>query len=373
MARDWEAYEARIREQIDERMAKAAERARQSEQRAQRHAERMKQRFERHARRAAERAEGRSHSSWPVISIPGFGGKNCASGGEPGAWVGLIILGVGVALLLESSGWVAFRDLVRFWPLILIVAGGMRIGRAKFPSARAFGFFLLISGVIFLLGNLGVVRLNWNLFWPAILILMGIKHLMRNFDPPAPATAAASAQQPGAPPPPPQPPPPANPLGDWNTSSRGGPETPTSGPRATNDVPPPPRPEYVGASAPGPHTTTTLGPDVYLHEYCIFTGGRRRIVSDNFRGGELVAAFGGIDVDLRNCIMGGYEATIDVNAAFGGCTIRVPLNWYVDMRVVAAFGGSSNKTIPPRGGPGQRIPKLTITGSAAFGGVVVEN
>ena len=96
-------------------------------------------------------------------------------------------------------------------------------------------------------------------------------------------------------------------------------------------------------------------------------------MSDNFRGGELVAACGGIDVDLRNCIMGGDQATIDVTAAFGGCTIRVPSNWYVEMRCVAAFGGSSNKTIPPRGGPGQVIPKLTITGSAAFGGVVVEN
>jgi hypothetical protein len=49
------------------------------------------------------------------------------------------------------------------------------------------------------------------------------------------------------------------------------------------------------------------------------------------------------------------------------------MNWYVEMRGVAAFGGYSNKTIPPRLSPGQRIQKLVVTGSAAFGGVVIEN
>ena len=103
---------------------------------------------------------------------------------------------------------------------------------------------------------------------------------------------------------------------------------------------------------------------MHLHEYCIFTGGKRRIVTNNFRGGEIVAVFGGVEVDLRAAQLGGDEAVVDITAAFGGCNIKVPTNWYVEMRGVAAFGGYSNKTIPPRVSPGQRIQKLVVTGSS---------
>ena len=328
------------------------EKLRQHEERARRRTERMLERADRHARRAAERSKV-GGARWESFGFV-LNNQQCQSGGRAGAWVGVIIVSVGVGLLLQNFGVLPFREFIEFWPLILIVAGTVRIVRAKFVSARAFGFFIMIAGVIALLDNLGVVTMSWNMFWPALLIFWGIKHLLRNFDSPVAAAAPLQAT----------PPPVGNPLGDWNTAGKTGPETPMSGPRAANDAPPPTPP------LPQP---TSLGPNVYLHEYCIFTGAKRRIVCDNFRGGELVAAFGGIDVDLRNCVMGGPEATIDVTAAFGGCTIRVPMNWYVEMRCVAAFGGSSNKTLPPRGGPGQIIPKLIITGSAAFGGVVVEN
>ena len=289
--------------------------------------------------------------------------------------MGLAILGFGAALLLANLDIFTFRSVFDFWPILLIGAGILRLARARFASAYGFGAFLVIAGVIFLLGNLHVVRVSWNLFWPAILILVGMQHLLRNFDPPKadpkPGAPAPAAGMPGTPPPP---------GGDYSNGPARGPETPTSGPRSSDNpgrrfegAAPPPPPPSQAPPPPSGGAPYTVEPDVHLHEYCIFTGGKRRIQTNNFRGGEIVAVFGGVDVDLRGSQLGGDEAVIDITAAFGGCTIRVPSNWYVEMRGVAAFGGYNNKTIPPRLSPGQRLQKLIVTGSAAFGGVVIEN
>jgi len=396
MARDWNDYEAKIREEIERKVADAT-------QRAERKAERMRARAERTAERARERAEwygeklkekaqregerakegyhraANGHSPWAGSIRPlGFNfskfGCESGKGHESEIFFGLLILAVGVGLLLVNLHIFQFRELTRFWPVILIVAGVLRITRARFASAHAFGIFLLILGVIFLLGNLNVVHVSWNLFWPAVMIVVGLQHLLRRFDPPKPDPQPASQAQ--------QPPPASGPAANPFTGAgvppppSYGPETPSSGPRPSNAS----GPRYAGASAPpvdppppSPGPSATGEPDVHLHEYCIFTGGKRRIVTNNFRGGEIVAVFGGVEVDLRGAQLGGDEAVVDITTAFGGCNIKVPTNWYVEMRGVAAFGGYSNKTIPPRVSPGQRIQKLIVTGSAAFGGVVIEN
>ena len=374
MARDWNEYEAKIREEIERKVAQATDRAerkadrmrdranrtaRRAHERAEWYAEKVKEKAERDVERAKER-----YSSWSDDFNHKFARFGCQSGNgnhDSEILVGIAILGFGAALLFANLGIFEFRDIGRFWPVILIVMGAMRLSRASFASARGFAIFLMIGGVIMLLGNLNVVRVSWNLFWPAILIVVGLQHLLSNFDPPkaspgaVPGTPAPAGMAGGAAPP------------------RNGPETPTSGPRASDQT----GARFEGTAAappqpPGPFATTAE-PDVHLHEYCIFTGGKRRIQTNNFRGGEVVAVFGGVDVDLRSSQLGGDEAVIDITAAFGGCTIRVPTNWYVEMRGVAAFGGYNNKTIPPRVSPGQRIQKLVVTGSAAFGGVVIEN
>ena len=376
MARDWNEYEAKIREEIERKVARATERA-------NRNADRMRARAERSAERARERADWygekvrekaerdaeRAKAGYARVSerwrmkFDGFGGGCDKGNRDLEVLIGIAILGFGAALLLSNLDFLSMRDITRFWPVLLIAAGIMRLTRAQFPSAKGFAIFLVAMGGILLLGNFGVVKVSWNLFWPAILIVIGLQHLLSNFDPPkAPKTpSTAPAGMAGSAPPP-----------------KPGPETPTSGPRASDHATSSPPPRFDGAAPPPPPDPPSgpgpsYEPDVHLHEYCIFTGGKRRISTTNFRGGEIVAVFGGVDVDLRGSQLGGDEAVVDVTAVFGGCTIRVPLNWYVEMRGVAAFGGYSNKTIPPRLGPGQRLQKLIVTGSAAFSGVLIEN
>ena len=83
--------------------------------------------------------------------------------------------------------------------------------------------------------------------------------------------------------------------------------------------------------------------------------------------------FGGIDIDMRDTVMGAPQANLDIQAMFGGVELRVPDTWNIDLRGMALFGGYDDKTVPPRVEEGKPSPRLIITGNAMFGGVSIRN
>jgi len=104
----------------------------------------------------------------------------------------------------------------------------------------------------------------------------------------------------------------------------------------------------------------------------LFSGMKSRNVSKNFRGGSLVALFGGIELDLRDAYILNAGARIDVTAAFGGVNIIVPPEWKVVVKGVPAFGGWSNKT-RGKNYVNPEAPVLTLQCFVAFGGVDIKN
>lgn len=105
----------------------------------------------------------------------------------------------------------------------------------------------------------------------------------------------------------------------------------------------------------------------------VFSGGKRKIDSGEFKGGDVLAIFGGVELDLRGAKMSGEQAVVDVNATFGGLEIRVPETWSVVVKTVAIFGGVDDKTIPPKPDPNVPTPRLVLTGTVVFGGVSIKN
>ncbi len=105
----------------------------------------------------------------------------------------------------------------------------------------------------------------------------------------------------------------------------------------------------------------------------IFGGSESRIASKDFRGGQVIAIFGGFEIDLSRAEIAGDSARIEATAVFGGGEIRVPPHWNVVVRGVGIFGGYSDEThhIPPEGGAPAKI--LYVEGAAIFGGVAVKN
>ena len=105
-----------------------------------------------------------------------------------------------------------------------------------------------------------------------------------------------------------------------------------------------------------------------IDDVAIFGGGTKIVSSDNFRGGNVTAVFGGSEIILKGSKLAEGTNSIDILAVFGGTTIVVPSDWNVIMNVTSIFGGFSNKSIkdPSRNIDTSRT--LIIKGLVVFGG-----
>ena len=103
----------------------------------------------------------------------------------------------------------------------------------------------------------------------------------------------------------------------------------------------------------------------------VFAGSHQNIYSKKFKGGEVVAVFGGCDLNLTQTDFEG-SIVIEVVAIFGGVKIIVPPSWEVKSEVTAVFGGVDDKRAV---GPANDLLKktLVINGVALFGGVEIRN
>jgi hypothetical protein len=220
---------------------------------------------------------------------------------------GVIVL-LGILFLLQNLGIIYVAYIWQYWPVILIAMGLSRAAGDRGINRRASGGLIAIVGLVFLARNLGYLHADvWQLFWPAILILV------RGF---------------------------ARRGGPW---SGGGPRMGGVSPASSN----------------------------VLDEHAVFGGIRRRIESQEFEGGEVNAIFGGVEIDLRSAATKKDEIVIELNAVFGGVELRVPDTWDVTVRGAGIFGGYEDKTMPRRDPPSGKRPRLVITGDAVFGGVTV--
>ncbi len=126
----------------------------------------------------------------------------------------------------------------------------------------------------------------------------------------------------------------------------------------------------VGKRASVPWSTPSTPGSV--HMFSVF-GGSNRKVSGDFKGADLSAVFGGGGLDLRNAEMSADEATVTVNAIFGGFEIRVPENWLVEVHIAGIFGGHEDKTHQPDARLVPKPKRLIIRGATIFGGLGIKN
>jgi hypothetical protein len=86
-----------------------------------------------------------------------------------------------------------------------------------------------------------------------------------------------------------------------------------------------------------------------------------------FKGGSMLAWWGGIRVDLREAELA-PGARLSVNTLWGGIAIKTPPSWRVESSVKALAGGVEASTLAR---DDRDAPVLTIEGMTLFGGVVV--
>jgi hypothetical protein len=101
----------------------------------------------------------------------------------------------------------------------------------------------------------------------------------------------------------------------------------------------------------------------------IFSSLNKRVTADHFRGGEVVAIFGGGQIDLTNCTAAADKIDFSAVAIFGGLKIIVPAEWNVQSEGVGIFGGFNNRTA----GRAKADSRFRVSGVAIFGGVDIIN
>jgi hypothetical protein len=86
-----------------------------------------------------------------------------------------------------------------------------------------------------------------------------------------------------------------------------------------------------------------------------------------FRGGSMLAWFGGVAADLREATLA-PDAHLTVTALLGGIAVRVPPGWRVESNVRTFGGGVAIETPDPEGSD---APRLVVDGLTFLGGVAV--
>lgn len=227
------------------------------------------------------------------------------------------LIAIGVLLFLDNIGLLPVRNIWDYWPLIIVAGGISRLTSCRDAAGRVLGVLLICVGALTLLVTLQIVHIHTHdESWPLALLLIafGIVLLVKVLQP-----TAITRQS-------------------------------------------------FGLPAPVAHDTSNVVNDV-----AVLAGIKRKLETNNFRGGTILTVFGGVEIDLRRSQITAPErtATLDIKAVFAGAKLRVPETWKVNIIGASVFGAYEDKTIPPNTGPNS--PTLVITGQSIFASVEIEN
>lgn len=122
------------------------------------------------------------------------------------------------------------------------------------------------------------------------------------------------------------------------------------------------------------HRNAEKFPDIKENDFdltCVFSGMKRRIESQNFKGGQATAVMGGLELDFTAAGLEGGKATIDATAILGGVDIRVPSNWRVVVDGTPILGGIDDKhrNVPDA----EAKATLFVKATAILGGVTIKS
>lgn len=102
----------------------------------------------------------------------------------------------------------------------------------------------------------------------------------------------------------------------------------------------------------------------------IFGGVHKKVMTKNFKGGDITTLMGGTEIDLTQADFTG-TARLEVTQIMGGTKIIVPAHWEVRSDVTAVFAGFEDKRQQPAASNPDKV--LIISGTSIFGGIELKN
>ncbi|MFC3417209.1 LiaF transmembrane domain-containing protein [Algoriphagus hitonicola] len=272
--------------------------------------------------------------------------SNPKSNNESGLIFGFIILGVGILILLRKLG-IFFPGWILSWPMILIAIGTIVLIKHQFQSF--FGAVMLGFGFYFLAEREFGFDLGLEQYiLPIGLILLGIYLITQKQKENRVMDDVMSKMQ----------------QKSFKSSSSSFASTEHSGDTIETEP-------TLGSSKSGIGGTSGISYSDKANIDAILSGVNKRILSKNFQGGKLTAAFGGIDLDLSQADLQGVQ-TMQVDVIFGGMKLIVPPHWDVRTEVTNIAAGVEDKRIY-RQSEVDTDKVLVLRGTILFGGLEIKS
>jgi len=104
----------------------------------------------------------------------------------------------------------------------------------------------------------------------------------------------------------------------------------------------------------------------------MFAENKRRIISQNFRFAKVSTLFGSTELDFTDAKVA-PNCVIDCDTLFGGTEIIIPSSWQVINQSTAVFGGADDSRRKSAPVEGEEQMKITVKGSAIFGGIEIKS
>jgi predicted membrane protein len=244
---------------------------------------------------------------------------------------GMVIISAGALLLARAAG----ADLPPWlfsWPVVLIAIGFFILAKNAFR--RPGGLILIAIGSFFLAGRLIPNLSIGSYFWPLILIFSGIVYMF----------SRSKHQRHCSP---------EYQRAYWRSRYSRKAEGFTSG-------------ESTAES-----TEIATDPDAIIEVTTIFGGTKKKIISKNFKGGEIVTVFGGAEIDLSQAEISG-PVVLEMTQLFGGTKLIIPAHWHLQSEMVTILGGTEDKR-NPSSFSSDPSKTLILHGTVALGGIDIRS
>jgi predicted membrane protein len=241
-------------------------------------------------------------------------------------YFGVILITVGVILILERLNLIpeSMADMLISWQMLLVGVGVLSL----IGGNRTAGTIMIVIGATFMIPELITVPQEVRrIYWPLILVAIGISILMRQRD---------------------------------HQRLRRGNDPIINIP---NDNEP--------KSSSSAYNTDSFNT---FDDFVIFGGREIFVNSQALVGGKATSIFGGIEFDLRKATLQPGGAVIDCVSVFGGCGFKIPMDWNVRNEVTTIFGAFTDKrgeTYNDRYYDPSKT--LLIKGISLFGGIEVKH
>jgi len=225
---------------------------------------------------------------------------------------GLIVIAIGTVLLARQAG----ADIpywVFKWEMLLIVLGFYVGARHNF---RNWGWLVpVFIGTAFLLDDM-IPEINiGHLVWPVIIIGVGVSMILR------------------------------------------------SRTRSKDDL-------FKRWERHAAQTTSTG--EGFFESVTIFGETKKQILSKDFKGGESVCVFGGMEVNLTQADIHG-RVVVELVQVFGGAKLIVPAHWKIETEeMVSIFGGLNDKRLL-HNAVTDETKVLVLRGTSIFGGIDIKS